>query len=397
MPMAFSGMFSGRVDKEYFVYKAGSGTESPSLRRIPTHDPRYNRGEDIGIIRCGDHGQFFLAALLFTSCNIREFTLHLYSSASDQWTMKSVPLDPSCNLERVDSKYYPALPHKTIQLGGSLLGWVDLWKGILICDVLADHPVVRFIRLPELMPGNYCHDSPHMIRDVHCMGGVIKFIEMEHFLIPTVEPTQEPTQGRRRPGEEANILYDWDLEPPCKEDAPDPDIWLKSFVGWRTVIWDRMVYGNCWNKVCKASYDEIMVPDPSHYEMLSELGDGSAGNLVLMNLSTDSPTLSIGGDNVVHMSSIVKLDRGRSVMMALNLQRKTVEALALYGPERKTCHPYRPCTLSKYLKISPGSFRDWKVNDLPRAISKPVPQPISMRPWRTDLGGSRHQRRAAPY
>uniref|UniRef100_A0A0E0CW40 Uncharacterized protein n=1 Tax=Oryza meridionalis TaxID=40149 RepID=A0A0E0CW40_9ORYZ len=74
----------------------------------------------------------------------------------------------------------------------------------------------------------------------------------------------------------------------------------KSFVGWRAVILDRMVYGYFWNKACMASFDEIMVHDPSHYDLLSKLGDGSAGNLVLMNLSIVCPTLSIAGDNVVH-------------------------------------------------------------------------------------------------
>uniref|UniRef100_A0A0E0CW10 Uncharacterized protein n=1 Tax=Oryza meridionalis TaxID=40149 RepID=A0A0E0CW10_9ORYZ len=65
MPMAFSGKFSGKVDKEYFMYKAGSGSVHPSLRRIPTHHQRYHRSEDIGMIR--DGGEYYLAALLFTS------------------------------------------------------------------------------------------------------------------------------------------------------------------------------------------------------------------------------------------------------------------------------------------------------------------------------------------
>ncbi|KAF0891342.1 hypothetical protein E2562_009502 [Oryza meyeriana var. granulata] len=67
MPMAFSRRFR-TSNKEYFMYKVGSGSEEPSLLRIPTptHHPRYNRPQDIAMFRWGDGGQFYLAALLFT-------------------------------------------------------------------------------------------------------------------------------------------------------------------------------------------------------------------------------------------------------------------------------------------------------------------------------------------
>uniref|UniRef100_A0A0D3FEK3 Uncharacterized protein n=1 Tax=Oryza barthii TaxID=65489 RepID=A0A0D3FEK3_9ORYZ len=50
-----------------------------------------------------------------------------------------------------------------------------------------------------------------------------------------------------------------------------------------------------------------------------------------MNLSIACPTLSIAGDNVVHNftgSPQLDLDHERSGMMTLNLQKKTLEALA---------------------------------------------------------------------
>ncbi|KAF0913533.1 hypothetical protein E2562_023273 [Oryza meyeriana var. granulata] len=65
MPMAFSRSF-GRSNKEYFMYKVGSSSKKPSLLRIPTHHPRYNRPKDIAMFRWGDGGQYYLAALLFT-------------------------------------------------------------------------------------------------------------------------------------------------------------------------------------------------------------------------------------------------------------------------------------------------------------------------------------------
>jgi hypothetical protein len=75
-------------------------------------------------------------------------------------------------------------PTKVIPLKGSILGWVDVWSGILLCDVLSEDPKLRYIPMPEPMPGNESFEDegePAFFRDVIGCGEVIKFIEVDYY------------------------------------------------------------------------------------------------------------------------------------------------------------------------------------------------------------------------
>uniref|UniRef100_A0A0D9VQB5 DUF1618 domain-containing protein n=1 Tax=Leersia perrieri TaxID=77586 RepID=A0A0D9VQB5_9ORYZ len=289
------------------------------------------------------------------------FTLHLYSSASDKWTVKSVLLDASCNLDKIASEHHPTLPSKTIR-GGSLIGWVDIWKGILTCDVLADQPVVRFIRLPNLMPGNEPSASPWHNRNVSCTDGVIKLVEMEHYWVPLHSTDQDSSNPPSQEEEDPDTIYLSDLEPPQEKDDELMILIILNIamlVGGQSYGICRflgIVGRRCAMRLLMKSW--FLSPDPSHYEMLHGLRDGGAKNLVLRNLITFFPTLSIAGDNVVHLKSCARLDNNIAVLMSLNLQSKILETLSpqyLYS-ERKIHHPFTPCVLSKHFKISsPGN------------------------------------------
>ena len=91
-----------------------------------------------------------------------------------------------------------------ILLGGSLLGWVDLWKGMMVCDVLSNDQYVPqwFIPLPNPMPGNEADAADHqctwMFRDVTCTDGLLKLIKIGHFQIPdAVEESVVPCDPDR--------------------------------------------------------------------------------------------------------------------------------------------------------------------------------------------------------
>ena len=61
---------------------------------------------------------------------------------------------------------------KTVTVGGEhgTVAWVDLWRGIFLCDVLREHPVLRDIPLPVPARGNWKRllkqVIPDFIRDV---------------------------------------------------------------------------------------------------------------------------------------------------------------------------------------------------------------------------------------
>ncbi|KAF8669771.1 hypothetical protein HU200_050940 [Digitaria exilis] len=135
---------------DYFVYRMHP--QRPKLDLVP--NPRHERfGDDeIAILSCsGD--KYVVAALRLT------FELHLYRSSTDgskpgsRWTSQPVSVEepirdrPNC--------YHTT--NKAITLGGDkgTVGWVDLWRGILLCDVLEESPKLRDIPLPLPTKGNW--------------------------------------------------------------------------------------------------------------------------------------------------------------------------------------------------------------------------------------------------
>ncbi|XP_066373147.1 uncharacterized protein [Miscanthus floridulus] len=165
----------GRVS-DYFIYRAHP--RHPSLLLIPDPDEPCSSGLcNTGIVRCGaDH--FAVVALYWDS---GMFNLTVFSSRTGAWTTRVAPVEPS---EWVTKNHLNVLgfkPTKVIPLKGSLLGWADLWGGIMFCDILSDDPRLHYIPMPEPMPGNLQHKGDSaFFRDVIGCGEVIKFVEVEY-------------------------------------------------------------------------------------------------------------------------------------------------------------------------------------------------------------------------
>ncbi|KAJ1257839.1 hypothetical protein BS78_10G027000 [Paspalum vaginatum] len=166
---------------DYFIYRAGS--KSTSLVRIDDPEPN-TRGSGLfntGLVCCGaDH---FAVAALFQDLMADVFKLSVFSSRTGVWTTKVVPLEPSSELLHEPNKLRRFWPDKVIPLKDSFLGWVDMWRGILLYDVLSDDPKLHYIPLPEPMPGNEGlkdQGESTFFRDVIGCGEVIKFVEVDY-------------------------------------------------------------------------------------------------------------------------------------------------------------------------------------------------------------------------
>ncbi|RLN12067.1 hypothetical protein C2845_PM09G01860 [Panicum miliaceum] len=109
---------------------------------------------------------------------LQEETALLNLSGSEQALLL---LEPSESLR--DPMALCFFPSKVIPLQGSLLGWVDLWRGILLCDVLSDNPKLHYIPMPTPMPANEGLEDdgePTYYRDVTSCGDLIKIVEVEY-------------------------------------------------------------------------------------------------------------------------------------------------------------------------------------------------------------------------
>ncbi|KAK3147530.1 hypothetical protein QOZ80_3BG0283490 [Eleusine coracana subsp. coracana] len=148
------------------------------------------------------------------------FKLHLYRSNDGNQSMWSCQLlsvekplrDKFPVPDSADMKWYHLFT-KVIILGGDkgIVGWVDLWRGILLCNVLSLNPKLLDIPLPPSAKGNlenYLNRCPTYFRDitVNQTKDTIKYVEME--ITPPEEVFVVP------PGMHPNwVLYDQCLPP----------------------------------------------------------------------------------------------------------------------------------------------------------------------------------------
>ncbi|CAL4958631.1 unnamed protein product [Urochloa decumbens] len=145
---------------DYFVYRVHS--QVPRLDRLPSPNLESLHGlgdNSIAILSCGD-GKYAVAALEPLGAVEPAFRLYLYRSGSDgragSWTTSQRvvvenPLrDVVCHLPDSAWRVLFHLTSKVIVLGGAkgTVGWVDLWRGILLCDVLDESPKLRDMPLP---------------------------------------------------------------------------------------------------------------------------------------------------------------------------------------------------------------------------------------------------------
>jgi hypothetical protein len=210
---------------------------------------------------------------------------------------------------------------KAITLGGprATIGWVDLWRGILLCDVLDDKPVLRDVPLPKPMrinKRNFCIGCPHPYRDIT----VVKLSEQD-IEIKYVEMGTRPGEDLppRRSTDNSNNSDYSDSDDNDHEEECDFDV----SPYWNAAVWTMPVPIASWkdwhrDKDCKVDVTDIVVDNPRHSELLLPLPrlstDPEDATMSLRRLLTAHPTLGLGedGDVVIYLLSKVDYmdDRG---------------------------------------------------------------------------------------
>ncbi|CAM0145578.1 unnamed protein product [Urochloa decumbens] len=306
------------------MYTAGD-TEPPSLERVPLPDDDFTTAADrlhgvreFGIVPQGVH--YLVAALCDADDDASlDYQLHIYSSESKTWSSKTLP----------NTRAKKMKPGKVITLGEGVLGWVDLSCGLLVCDLCQEPPSAYFIPLPRPSLANrdrlrLPEACPRLFRDLTCVDGRLKFIDMEHGDTP--EKFIDPF--------DSSVQYDSDLIR-----SLDSDDESKSRRGWRAVTWIRTVSSKGWFKECTLGVADILVDE-------------------FRDLYSVFPTLSIDNGDILYLKSSVEPTDGKGWAVAVDLGKKTVKALGAFPFENR--HPaiakqgFRPSTLSCHLAITPG-------------------------------------------
>ncbi|CAN6276346.1 unnamed protein product [Urochloa humidicola] len=181
-----NGGFSGAGC--YLVYDASNGSVA-AIPPLPDHSPRSSSridglGRSAAILRHrgGGEGAYVLAELVTTHDRaLPDAELYLWWSAANpagRWTPRAVrlPLPPKLcgptNSFQVDMAF---------SFAGSRVCWVDLFAGVLVCDLLGpEGPHFSFAPLPEScqhVPYNRMGvEEAEQLRSMGCTHGAIKFV-----------------------------------------------------------------------------------------------------------------------------------------------------------------------------------------------------------------------------
>jgi hypothetical protein len=331
----------------FFLYRA----TGPSLDLLP--DIRfYSRRErlfpPIGFV--SHENRSVMAALSYGAGHGQ---YNLYTMGSDPisiWSKRLLQVNIPHGLTMKSAVIEPT---KLIALGDGLLGWVDLWKGIVIFDVLdPQEATASFVPMPKLLPSNNeSQFSARSIRDVTFSCGYIKCVEFEELV--KLRPTTVPA-----------VVDPWDMDElkdselaivPTQEEEEVYDV-----VGWRLITWYRELTWNCWRKGSMVHSDDL-----AGTVSLPQLGGGPCAlNVPFKSLKTASPTLSSGDDNVVYLVSMLQEDDQAAWIVTVDTRSKSVGEVVPFSAEGSVIYDptFIPCVLSKYLDDKSGNHMSLFIN-----------------------------------
>ncbi|XBI08060.1 hypothetical protein VPH35_135859 [Triticum aestivum] len=175
---------------DLFVYRAGPG--SPSLHLIPRPYPRHVDFNMVAVIPLRRHGASYhwhYAVVIpvrhyADGASSDRYVVHTYRSDSLAWRTNTARI--SKDAETDHDKLMRHECTRVMSAGGGLVGLVDLWWGVLLCNVLDKDPVLRLIQWPVPLPRNLLSGSRDIdtisarpFRDVAFNNGVIRFVELK--------------------------------------------------------------------------------------------------------------------------------------------------------------------------------------------------------------------------
>lgn len=342
---------------DYFLYKP----RSHRLDLLPNPHPRSFDDTATALLSREDGGWYAVAALSIR-CPVHkrnsdvvvkwEFDLHLYRSddVSKGWISKRMSVkefvrDTLVPLpDAVDRLYHET--GKTIVLGGErgTVAWVDLWRGLFLCDVLEEPPVLRDLPLPEPTRGNWSRLLqqwiPNCLRDItiNRHKDTIKYIEMEIW---------KPRVVKTMP----NSYLEW-----ARHNNSCSQVIIPG--GWKATTWTMAIpVGSFadWRPDCEVEVKDVTVDasDPHHSDLLSKLTSSNT----LQELAY--PTISMDDDVVYLLSRTTPRNmRKLELVVAIDLRKKIVQGVAELDVQKDFIFMPSYCTseICRFLRKSTCKF-----------------------------------------
>ncbi|CAL5097255.1 unnamed protein product [Urochloa decumbens] len=345
VPIGCSPDYVSPDDCDYFVYRADA-EGGPSLQRLSRPHPSFH-DDEVGLLARGDH---YTIAVLSATPTEDVYDLHLFhSEAPEAWSFRQVSVEePQEGFPlKIPTGCYRLYYHDTttvITIGGEggTMGWVDLWRGILLCDVLSEEPTLRGVPLPmpeNLMSGNNGNGfelgCPKSLRGISFISdgksgtGCLKLVQLE------AKATQLPYHDGRH-----FLMHDWTIT-----------TWSNTKM---SSSWED------WEKGHKVQASDITIDSKLNSELLDSglllcksPGDCDGAERALQNLLVSDPAPGIDNahEDIVYLMARVKFLHPKAWVLALDMRNNTLRDAAEFGTERErdlrvVCCP---STLSKFM------------------------------------------------
>ncbi|KAL6618774.1 hypothetical protein ACP70R_033913 [Stipagrostis hirtigluma subsp. patula] len=237
----------------------------------------------------------------------------VYDSKLDAWRVNIVSLDEQQQQKQPGSPFVH-LNSKVIAIGGEAgtMAFVDLWQGILLCDVLSGNPELRYVTMPpSIKPGKLPMDDARLFRDIAVVGDRIVYVEMRNNRKPVL-----------------NGSYNF------------------TFDGWKAKTWSMPVAAAAaaaasseedWSVDCDiVSSDDIVVDDNPHFELLPKVQDSEGRPMPPFKaLATCHPALSLNEDDTtVYLMIKIDPEDSKAWVIAVNMSNKELSGVAEFPSER---------------------------------------------------------------
>uniref|UniRef100_A0A0E0DQ11 DUF1618 domain-containing protein n=1 Tax=Oryza meridionalis TaxID=40149 RepID=A0A0E0DQ11_9ORYZ len=320
---------------DYLVYKVSySHPESAKakLHRLPSPRGRGFADDNIAILSCGnddDDDSYAVAAL--QPLHHVHFRLHLCRSTPDgkpgSWTSHQLTVEEPlrgtvCPLPDSALRRIFHATTKVITLGGAkgTVGWVDLWRGILLCDVLdeIESPKLRDLPLPLPSKGNwplFLNRCPYYCRDivVNQSRDTIKYVEMEFTILNS---SQDPRSS----------YYEWVASQEFRSSQLDI---LVDDGSWKVNTWNMPIPVTSWDDWkpgCSVTSNHLDTALHSYMRKIDYKRENAA--ISVESLHTAYPTLSIADDDDVVYLLSKRTTRGAAKMVfTVNMRARVLEEL----------------------------------------------------------------------
>ncbi|KAL6897311.1 hypothetical protein ACP4OV_007007 [Aristida adscensionis] len=363
-------------DCDYIIYRPG---KSRSLQLIPNPEPRLFLDEDVCILPRGGGGELYTIAALVDTSQPNQYELYRFDSEVGSWTSKVLSME-------APRKPYPVkIPNNTgrlhlhitstvIPLGGEAgtMGWVDLWSGILLYDLLREEdpdrpPTVRHMPLPLPMCAiTFNHGLGLELGEPRPVRGIAACFK----------------SGKATCLKLAELQRNWECLP-----STDIETGLPVFIahGWSVTIWsnNNMAADSSfedWHQDFKLHASEIKISDAMRSELLSagllhrkpsQHGD-NATELALHNLFVSEPAPSMNGEeDVVFLMARPKFLYPKVWALSLDMKSGTLLGASEFGTEKDLRGGvfYHPSTISSYMNLETTTVYNWNLKIGPSAAS----------------------------